>query len=94
MRVTDRLSWQDARSCAQWVEETGPGDWSGRLVAASLQQQDAHYVSESGRKVGGVLTKCSHGSRQIFLQDELRHLRHRISTSQRYKRLMMTGSDL
>lgn len=71
MRVNDRLSWQDAHSCAQWVEETGPGGRSGRLVAAGLQQQDVHYVSDSGRKVRGVLTKCSHGSERIFLQDEL-----------------------
>lgn len=71
MRVNDRLSWQDAHSCAQWVEETGPGGRSGRLVAEGLQQQDAHDVSDSGRKVRGVLIRCSHGSKCIFLQDDL-----------------------
>lgn len=45
--------------------------WPTGIAAVSEQQQDARYVSDSGRKVRGVLTKCSPGSKRIFLQDEL-----------------------
>lgn len=45
MRVNDRPSEQDAGSRARWVEETQPGGWSGRLMAASFYNNRIRTVS-------------------------------------------------
>ena len=54
-----------------WQEETRLGGWRGRPVACSLNQQDAHCVSDSGSRVRRIPTKGSHGSERVCLLDVL-----------------------
>ena len=59
MRVNDRLSWQDAHSCAQWVEEAGPaGGWRFTTTGCTVRQRE--WEEKSGESWQSALREaCS-----------------------------------